>query len=464
VFARQAIPMTWDFPDVNPFGGAAGDYAISVDGVVKGMSNTVEPPGHARQADAATQSMSKDKLVSTDPPYYDNVGYADLSDFFYVWLRSSLRPTFPTLFSTLAAPKAQELVATPYRHGSQEKAEAFFLDGMTKAMHRLAEQAHPAFPVTIYYAFKQAENDGNDGTTSTGWDTFLAAVIEAGFAISGTWPMRTELANRMIGSGTNALASSIVLVCRPRASDARTATRREFVSDLKVELPVALIHLQRGNIAPVDLAQAAIGPGIAVYTRYSKVIDAEGKPLSVRDALALINQTLDEALAEQEGDFDADSRWALTWFEQSGFSEGEYGVAEQLSKSKNTSVAGMVEAGIVESKRGKVRLLKPRELSADWDPLTDKRLTHWETAHQLIRILEAGGEGVAAEIIAKLGSKAEVARELCYRLYTLCERKKRAAEALSYNGLVQSWPEITRLAREVGAGRVPGTADLFDQE
>ena len=258
-------------------------------------------------------------------------------------------------------------------------------------------------------------------------------------------------------SDTNALASSIILVCRPRAADAPTATRREFVTALKAELPAALAHLQRGNIAPVDLAQAAIGPGMAVYTRYAKVLDAEGKPLTVREALALINQTLDEALAEQEGDFDADSRWALTWFEQSGFAEGEYGVAEQLSKSKNTSVAGMVEAGILESKRGKVRLLKPDELPADWDPATDPRLTAWEIVHHLIRVLEAGGESAAAALVAKLGAKAEIARELAYRLYTLCERKKRAAEALAYNGLVQSWPEIMRPRPREPCSRPPDT-------
>jgi putative DNA methylase len=359
-------------------------------------------------------------------------------------------------------PKAEELVATPYRHGSKEKAEAFFLDGMTQAMHRLAEQAHPAFPVTIYYAFKQSETESAEGTSSTGWETFLDAVIRAGFAVSGTWPMRTELSNRMIGSGTNALASSIVLVCRKRPENAATATRREFVAALKAELPVALAHLQRGNIAPVDLAQAAIGPGMAVYTRYAKVLDAKGRPLSVREALALINQTLDEALAEQEGDFDADSRWALAWFEQSGFAEGEYGVAETLSKAKNTSVAGMVEAGIVQSARGAVRLLRPEELPADWDPALDARLTAWETVHHLIRVLESGGEAAAAALVAKLGSQAETARELAYRLYTLCERKKRAAEALSYNGLVQSWPEIARLAGEGPKPRAE-QGSLFDE-
>jgi putative DNA methylase len=398
-------------------------------------------------------------VFSTDPPYYDNIGYADLSDFFYVWLRAPLRQVFPGLFSTVAVPKAEELVATPARHGGKQEAERFFLEGMTQAMHRLAEQAHPAFPVTIYYAFKQSETDTDEATSSTGWETFLDAVLRAGFSISGTWPMRTERASRLRGQSANALASSIVLVCRPRAADAPSATRREFLKALKSELPNAVIHLQKGNIAPVDLAQAAIGPGMAVYTRYGKVLDAEGNPLSVRDALTLINQTLDEALAEQEGDFDSDTRWALTWFEQSGFADGEYGVAEQLSKSKNTSVAGMVEAGILESKRGKVRLLKPGELSADWDPRTDKRLSHWETVHQLIRVLEARNEEAAAEIMGKLGSKAEIARELCYRLYTLCERKKRAVEALSYNSLVQSWPEIIRLARE-GSGPQPTQPNL----
>jgi putative DNA methylase len=402
-------------------------------------------------------------VVGTDPPYYDNIPYADLSDFFYVWLRRSLRPVFPDLFATLAVPKAEELVALGYRHGDGEAgAESFFLEGMTQAMQRIAEQAHPAFPVTIYYAFKQSETESDLGTASTGWETFLDAAIRAGFATSGTWPLRTEGAGRLRATDSNALASSIILVCRRRSADAPTATRREFVTALKAELPQALAHLQRGNIAPVDLAQAAIGPGMAVYTRYSKVLDAEGKALTVREALSLINQTLDEALAEQEGDFDADSRWALTWFEQSGFAEGEYGVAEQLSKSKNTSVAGMVAAAILESKHGKVRLLRPEELLVDWDPATDPRLTAWEVVHQLIRVLEARGEGAAAELVGKLGSKAETGRELAYRLYTICERKKRAAEALSYNGLVQSWPEITRLARDGGKARI-AQGGLFEE-
>ena len=467
-FGRQAIPMVWDYAEANPFSESSGSYDNAVDQGAKVVAEYLpaRTGGYSTQADAAVQSVSTGKVVSSDPPYYDNIGYADLSDFFYVWLRRALRSVFPQLFSTMAVPKAEELVATPYRHGGREKAETFFLDGMTQAMHRLAEQAHPAFPVTIYYAFKQAESDGNDGTTNTGWDTFLAAVIEASFSISGTWPVRTELSNRMISSGTNALASSIVLVCRQRAVNAPKVTRGEFVAALKAELPHALAHLQAGNIAPVDLAQAAIGPGMAVYTRYAKVLDAEGKPLPVRAALALINQILDEALAEQEGDFDADTRWALTWFEQTGFAEGDFGVATVLAQAKATGMDGLVQAGIIVSGKGKVRLLKPAELPADWDPTTDKRLTVWEMVHQLIRVLEAGGESAAAQVVAKLGSQAETARELCYRLYTLCERKKRANEAMAYNGLVQSWPEITRLAREkpsAGAAK-PGTNDMFEAQ
>lgn len=434
------------------------------EGGIKWLARVIEDfpalaVGVAAQQDARTNSECWDKVVSTDPPYFDNVPYADLSDFFYIWLRRSLKPVFPDLFATLAVPKAEELVAFAYRHDGKAGAEAFFLDGMTQAMHCLAEKAHPAFPVTIYYAFRQAETDNDEGTASTGWDTFLDAVIHAGFGISGTWPMRTEYTGNL-KTKRNALASSIILVCRKRLTDAPTATRREFLSALKVELPIALAHLQRGNIAPVDLAQAAIGPGMAVYTRYARVLDAEGRPLSVREALALINQTLDEALAEQEGDFDADSRWALAWFEQSGFNDGAYGEAETLSKAKNTSVSGMMDAGVLATKGGKVRLLRPEELPSNWDPEKDKRLTAWESVHQLIRALETGGESAAASLAAKLGSNAEVARELAYRLYTLCERKKRAVEALSYNSLVQSWPEIMRLSRE-GAKLSPRQTTMF---
>ena len=448
-FGRQALPMVWDYADLNPFAGAGGDFLGVIDGIKKTLWNSASAiAGYATQANATSQTVSYCKLVSTDPPYYDNIGYADLSDFFYVWLRRLVRSVFPNLFVTLAVPKAEELVATPYRHGSKEQAETFFLNGMGQAIQRLAEHAYPGFPVTIYYAFKQSETNRDLETASTGWETFLDAIIRAGFAITGTWPMRTENATRLVGMVTNALASSIVLVCRQRPLDAPMVTRREYLAALRSELPQALRLLQTGNVAPVDLAQAAIGPAMAVYTRYAKVLDAAGKPLSVREALALINQILDEVLAEQEGDFDADSRWAVAWFEQHGFDEGEYGVAEILSKAKNTSVAGLVEAGILASKGGTVRLLNPDQLPEDWDPTIDARLTAWEMVHHLVRVLEADGESAAADLAARLGAKAEVARELCYRLYTLCERKKRAAEALSYNSLVRSWPEITRLARE----------------
>lgn len=465
LFTKQAIPMAWDFCETSPIYGG-----LSIESFAEGMAKTIEAlpaigVGKAFQHDCAAKSpLALMPVYSTDPPYYDNIGYADLSDFFYVWLRRSLKNIFPELFSTLAVPKIEELVATPYRHGGKENAEKFFLGGMTDAMHRLAESAHPAFPVTIYYAFKQGESDGEDGITNTGWDTFLAAVIRAGFSISGTWPLRTERGARAIGLGKNALASSILLVCRKKTENSPVASRGEFVSVLKAELPVALRHLQAGNIAPVDLAQAAIGPGMAVYTRYLKVLDAEGNELSVRAALALINQVLDEALAEQVGDFDADSRWAVTWFEQNGFAEADYGSAEQLSVSRNTSVDGLVSAGIISSKGGKVRLLRPAEFDANWDPLFDKRITVWEIVHQLVRSLESNGERQAAALASKLGSHAESARELCYRLYMVCERKRRAAEAMSYNGLVQSWPEIIRLSREATPASKSSTQDLFDQE
>jgi len=376
-----------------------------------------------------------------------------------------LGSVYPSLFRTLLTPKAEELIATPYRHnGSTERACKFFETGLGHAFERMSEVEHPDYPLTVFYAFKQAESDeddgeesgsGESGTASTGWETMLEGLIKAGFAITGTWPMRTEMSNRMVGTGTNALASSIVLVCHPRGDAASMASRREFVTALKRELPAALRDLQSGNIATVDLAQAAIGPGMAVFSRYAKVLETGGDRMGVRTALALINQVLDEVLAEQEGDFDAGSRWALAWFEQLGFEEGEYGVAETLSRAKNTSVLGLQESGILVSGRGKVRLLKPAELLADWDPTTDSRLTAWEMVHQLIRALEAGGEQAAAALVAKLGGNAETARELCYRLYVLCDRKKRAAEAMAYNGLVLSWPEIARLARE---NRKPPTA------
>ena len=466
LFGQQVVSMVWDYTEVNPFSNVGGSIGKSVEivaGALDGLPRHAVP-GTAAQRDASAALEGGPFVVSTDPPYYDNVGYADLSDFFYVWLRHSQRSAFPSLFSTVTVPKGEELVATPDRHGGAVGAEAFFLRGMTEAMRRIGSHAHPTFPVTIYYAFKQTENKAAAGTASTGWETFLDAVIRAGFAIHGTWPMRTERTGRIREASSNALASSVVLVCRPRPAKSPTATRREFIAGLNAELPSALANLQRSNIAPVDLAQAAIGPGMAIFTRYSSVLDADGRPLSVREALTLINQTLDQSLVEQEGDFDADTRWALAWFEEEGFGEGAYGVAEQLSKSKNTSVDGMVDAGILVSKRGKVRLLKPSELAADWDPASDDRLTTWEIVHHLVRLLEAAGESGAATLLPKLGVRAEAARELAYRLFNLCERKRRATEALAYNGLVQSWPEIARLAAEGGRPKVEQAALFAEAE
>ncbi len=462
LFKRQAIPMVWDFAEANVLGDVVGGWSTCVERTAKCMETlAISQAGHARPIDATSPwDGLKNVLVSTDPPYYDNIGYAALSDFFYVWLRRTIGDLYPDLFGTILVPKEPELVAAPERFdGDKRRAKEHFEQGFRRAFAVLREKMDPRFPLTVYYAFKQDdeesgadEEEGESGNAqrvdrTTGWETMLTALVETGFQITATWPVRASQAWRMRAMGANALASYIVLACRPRAVDAPQTDRRSFVAELKRELPTALRHLQQGNIAPVDFAQAAIGPGMAIYSKYSRILEASGRPMTVRTALALINQTLDEVLAEQEGDFDADTRWAVAWFDQHGFSEGEYGVAETLSKAKNTSVAGMVEAGFLHSKAGKVRLLRPEELPAEWD---DPRLTVWEAVHHLIRALDRGGDTAAAELLAKLGARAEAARELAYRLFTLCERRKRAKEALAYNTLVQSWPEISRLARERG--------------
>lgn len=458
-FARQAIPMTWDFAEGNPFSDSSGNWNNNTEWAAMVVDRLVPAAeGSAKQLDATAAVVEvSGPAVSTDPPYYDNIGYADLSDFFYVWLRRSLKDVYPDLFATLLTPKKQELVATPYRFGgSRKEAQAFFEQGLGAAFAHIRSEGNPDYPVTVYYAFKQAESDGGrDGvqTSSTGWETMLSGLLRSGFAVTGTWPMRSEMGNRPVASGTNALASSIVLVCRPRQEDAPLATRREFQAALRSELPDALRHLQHGNIAPVDLAQASIGPGMAVFSRYSKVMDADGSAMSVRSALGLINQALGELLAEQEGEFDADTRYAIAWFEQSGLENGDFGVAEVLSKAKDTSVAGLVRAGVLESKAGKVRLLRRDELPDDWDPVADKRPTVWEMTQHLIKQLDAG-EVAAAALARQLGGNAEVARDLAYRLYVICERKKWASEALAYNSLVVAWPEILRLA-----GQQPTSAE-----
>ncbi|MFN8473885.1 MAG: DUF1156 domain-containing protein [Anaerolineae bacterium] len=470
-FGRQTLSMIWDFAETNPFAGAGGDLG----GSVESLSEVLETlgrnwPGETIQRDAASGTHIREVIYSTDPPYYDNIGYADLSDFFYIWLRHSLVGVYPELFTTLLVPKTQELIAATYRfNGSKERAQQFFEEGLRSVFTQMRKAQSYEYPVTIYYAFRQAESEEDEeaasGTSangaelrsSTGWETMLEGLRNAAFAVTGTWPVRTEQAKRMRDQEANALASSIVLVCRPRPENAPLATRREFLTQLRRELPTALKTLQRENIAPVDLAQAAIGPGMAVFSRYSKVVEADGSPMRVRTALQLINQTLDEVLAEQESEYDADTRWAVAWFDQYGMNEGPYGVGETLSKAKNTAVAALVEAGILQARGGKVRLLARDELSPDWSPTTDTRLTVWEVTQYLIRALQKGGEGAAADLQAQVGSVGEVARDLAYRLYTTCERKGWAQEALAYNSLVVAWPAIQAQAASRPTAPTQGT-------
>ena len=449
VFSRQAIPMTWDFAETNIFSDSSGSFNNLFERQIKGfdaLGNKVA--GHAMQADAANQNISGDKVVSTDPPYYDNIGYADLSDFFYVWLRRSLRPVYPNLYATVAVPKAEELVATPYRHETKDKAEAFFLDGMTRAMHNLAEKAHPGFPVTIYYAFKQSDTQEADGTNSTGWETFLDAVLRAGFTLTGTWPMRTEKEGRVIGNNANALASSIILVCRQRPLNAQTISRREFIRELNTTLPEALLDMTRGGVnspvAPVDLSQAIIGPGMAIFSQYSAVLEADGTPMRVKTALQLINRFL------AEDDFDHDTQFCLAWFEQLGWATGRFGEADVLARAKGTSVNGLQVSGVVESSAGNLRLLRWTESPKDWTPEGDARTPVWEALHQLIRALNQDGESAAGALLARMPARSEPIRALAYRLYTLCERKGWAEEARAYNELVSAWSGIEQASAEAG--------------
>jgi putative DNA methylase len=450
LFTRQAISMLWDFAEANVFADAAGDFGVTLGNLAKAIEATpARGKGDAAQLDA-TALLSVGRIFSTDPPYYDNIGYADLSDFFYVWLRRSLSSVYPELFSTLLVPKKQELVAAPERFGGDRgEAQRFFEEGSALAFDAMRRSQHPEFPLTVYYAFKQAEDeddeDGDAGVASTGWETMLEGLLKAEFQITATWPARSELGNRMRGQGSNALASSIVLACRPRLDSAPITTRKDFLASLKKELPQALRNLQKGNIAPVDLAQAAIGPGMAVFSRYKKVLETDGSPMRVRTALALINQGLDEVLSELESEFDPNTRWALAWFEQHQFDDGLYGEAEVLATAKALSISHLAEAGILHSRAGKVRLLRREELSEDWDPSAVGRLTVWEVTQHLIRCLDQKGEKETANLKAKIGGMAEIARDLAYRLYTLCERKGWAEEAGYYNSLVVVWPAISNV-------------------
>ena len=447
LFTKQAIPMAWDFCEASVINGGLSPKELS-DGIARSIEMfPATLNGHALLHDAASKFPVEGlKIISTDPPYYDNVGYADLSDFFYVWLRRSLKSVFPSLFATLTVPKVEELIATPYRHGSKEKAEEFFLNGMTQAMRQLVTETHSSSPVTIYYAFKQSETNTEIGTTSTGWETFLGAVIQSGFALTGTWPVRSERSARSIGRGTNALASSIVLVCRPRLATAETISRRAFLRELNQVLPESLDEMTRGSgdgrspVAPVDLSQAIIGPGMAVFSKYAAVLEADGTPMSVRTALQLINRFL------AEDDFDHDTQFCLHWFEQYGWKEGKFGEADTLARAKGTSVDGVKHAGVVFAAGGIVRLLKWSDYPADWDPETDTRLPVWEALHQLIRVFKTDGETGAGKVLAAIQDKAESTRQLAYRLHTLCERAGWAEDARAYNEIVTSWPAIESAA------------------
>lgn len=453
-FSRQAISMVWDFAEVNPFSGQTGSWNNTVGYLVKGVVLSGPVPGTVYAADAATQNISENKVVSTDPPYYDNIPYADLSDFFYVWMRKSLRVVEREVFATLATPKDDELVAFAYRHDSKETASSFFLSGMSAVMQRLAVNAHPSFPITIYYAFKQSETK-NGLTGSRGWEDFLEAVVSSGLSIDGTWPMKTELATRTRSSASNALASSIILVCRKRNLKLESISRRDFQRQLREEMPEALEAMIGGEtghtpIAPVDLAQSAIGPGMAIYSKYAAVLNQDGTRMSVHDALILINRAISDYLNPDSGSFDADTLFCDDWFAQYGWSAGPFGDADTLARAKGTSVDGAHSAGVIESGAGKVRLLKWSEYPSDWDPRNDSRTPVWEACHQLIRALNQQGESAAGILLARMPEQGEPIRQLAYHLYTLCERKKWAEEARAYNELIGSWHAIVAASHDVG--------------
>jgi putative DNA methylase len=462
-FGRQVLPMIWDYAEANVFANSSGNFArmTSLVAEVLAFQPSAKQPGDVQQRDASALMADCGFLISTDPPYYDNIAYAELSDFFYVWLRRGLASVYPSLFSTLLTPKVQELIASPFRFGgSREAAKQFFEKGLGLVFERAAI-ASADYPVTIYYSFKQSEDDGNGATASTGWETMLSGLIGAGFMINGTWPVRAERAGGFRNKDRNSLASSIVLVCRVRSAGSSISTRRQFIAALKAELPDALKKLQHSSIAAVDLAQAAIGPGMAVFSRYAKVIESDGSPMRVRSALQLINQALDEVLTEQEAEYDADTQWAIAWFDQFGTSEAPFGEAETLSKAKNTSVGGLVESGLLRAAKGKVQLIGREQLDTNWDPTTDRRLTIWEVTQHLIARLKSGGEQSAAELLRKVGGMGEIARDLAYRLYSVCERKGRTEEAIAYNSLVVAWPEISRLAAEGGSATTTDQGRFF---
>ncbi len=463
-FARQAIPMTWDYAEANPFSGSCGSYDSMLLWIRKAI---VEFPrarevGFARQFDAQSDNGMRGIVVSTDPPYYDNIGYADLSDYLYVWLRQSLRHTYPKLFSTMLVPKHEELVATPYRENrGKTGAHDFFEEGMFQTFKQVYEYSRDDVPVTIYYAFKQSETETKndiEATASTGWETMLSAIIRSGFAITGTWPMRTEREARTIASGANALASSIVLVCRKRPEDAPMGTRRDFVMALKRELGSALDKLRSSNIAPVDLAQSAIGPGIGVYSRYSQVLEADGSPMTVRAALQLINQEVDAYFSDQDGELDRESRFCVDLYTQKSFDTIKFGEADVLARAKNVSIEGLAAQGLLASVKGNVHLLDRSEVSEH----VDFKAPTWLTTQQLTRALEEGGVTACAKIVSQtLGGRADGAKALAYRLFTIADKRNWQQEAFAYNSLVTAWPEIQSKAAQLAVER-PTQDSLFD--
>ena len=449
IFGRQALPMAWDYAESNPFADSSGSLNIMIRAVSGAVSRVPAcSQAYVLQTDAASHDY-RGSVISTDPPYYDNIGYSDLSDFFYVWLRRSLKDIHPSLFSTMLVPKAEELVANQYRHGGRDGARDFFEDGFRSVFANARRSANPDYPMTVYYAFKQTETT-TEGRTSTGWSTILEGMIRSGWSITATWPMRSELGNRMVASGTNALASSIVLVLRPRPEDAPMTDRRSLMRELRRTLPEAVETLRSGGIAPVDLAQAAIGPGMSVFSRYSRVISPDGTDMSVSEALTQINAVLDEVLGEQEGDLDPDTRWCLTWFDAHGFTEGPYGEAETLASARNASIDALKRSGVLTSGGGRVGLIAPEDLPDDYDPRTDDRISHWEVVLHLARALDRHGIDEAGRLLAaadERGLGADILQSLAYRLYSLAEKHGWTEAGLLFNALGGSWPEIAAAAR-----------------
>ncbi|WP_349876175.1 DUF1156 domain-containing protein [Micromonospora sp. HUAS YX12] len=467
LFARQAIAMVWDYCEGNPFSSSSGNMGDASTWVANAVARLGQGSkgGRVDQQDAG-RIDPRGALVSTDPPYYDNIGYSGLSDFFYVWLRRSLRNVTPKLVDTMLTPKADELVADAFRHGDADRAERFFQDGFERVFARVRAGTPEGYPITVFYAFKQSESDDH-GEASTGWETLLEGMIRTGWSVTGTWPIRTELGNRTRNIDSNALASSIVLACRPRAATAVTTDRRGLITALRGQLPEALRKLQQGSIAPVDLAQAAIGPGMGIFSSYAHVAEPDGSQMRVRTALTLINQVLAEVLTEQEGDLDADSRFALKWFEQHGWTEGLYGSAETLAKAMNTSVAGMERAGVLRARAGKVKLITPEDLSDSYDPAGDERVTVWEIVAHLVRRLESRGVDAAAQFMVEAQAYVDMdaVKELGYLLYSICDKQGWAPQALRFNNLVTSWSDVDRAARTVSAARpVQGAFDFGADE